>query len=74
MGKNCVLVINLSITELNQEKMIVAQTFYSQNWEVHIANLTPQERLSSEISDPKAWHAHPRMQTWQVPPGSTTKF
>ena len=22
--------------------------------------------LSSEISDPKTWHTHPRMQTWQV--------
>ena len=33
------------------------------SWEVHIANLRPPK-----ISDPKSWHAHPRMQTWQVPP------
>ena len=25
--------------------------------------------LSSEISDPKTWHAHPHMQTWEAPPG-----
>ena len=32
--------------------------------------LDPQKWLSSEISDPKTWHAHPRMQTRQVlPPG-----
>ena len=52
MGKNCVLVIDLmvrgyfrGITELNQEKMTVAETFYPppQNWEVHIANLRPQK-------------------------------
>ena len=37
------------------------------NWEVYIANLRPQKWLSSEISDSKTWHSHPRMQTWQVP-------
>ena len=26
--------------------------------------------LSSEISDPKTWHAHPYMQAWEVPPGA----
>ena len=48
MGKNCVLVINLmvrdyfwGITELNQEKMAVAETLYPQNWEAHIENLRP---------------------------------
>ena len=30
--------------------------------------LDPKIWLSSEISDPKTRHAHPRMQTWQVPP------
>ena len=29
--------------------------------------------LSSEISDPKTWHAHPRRQTWQVPPGVVSR-
>ena len=31
--------------------------------------LDPKIWISSEISDPKTWHAYPRMQTWQVPPG-----
>ena len=30
--------------------------------------LDPRTWLSTEISDPKTWHAHPRLQTWQVPP------
>ena len=30
--------------------------------------LDPKIWLSSEISDPKTWHAHPRMKTWKVPP------
>ena len=53
---------------MNQAKMTVAETFYPQNWEVHISNVIPPKKwLSSEISGPKTWHAHPRMQTWQVP-------
>ena len=31
-------------------------------------SLDPKIWLSSEISHPKTWHAHPRMQTWQLPP------
>ena len=30
--------------------------------------LDPKICLLSEISDPETWHAHPLMQTWQVPP------
>ena len=30
--------------------------------------LDPKIWLSSEISDSKTWHAHPRVQTWQEPP------
>ena len=30
--------------------------------------LDPEIWLSSEISDPKTWHAQPSIQTWQVPP------
>ena len=30
--------------------------------------LDPKIWLSSEISDPRTWHALPRMQRWQVPP------
>ena len=29
--------------------------------------LDPKIWLSSETSDPKTWHTHPHMQTWQVP-------
>ena len=28
--------------------------------------LNPKIWLSNEFSDPKTWHAHLRMQTWQV--------
>ena len=34
-------------------------------------NSYPHKMGSSylQVLDPKTWHAHPRMQTWQVPPG-----
>ena len=77
MSKYCVLVINLIardhfevLQNLIKKKWQLLKFFNPQKWKVHIANLRPHRKwLSSEISDPKASHAYPCMQTWQVPCG-----
>ena len=76
MGKNCVLVINLMVrdyfrgtTELNQAKMTVAETFYpSKLGSSYCKSYTPKKWLSSEISDPKTWHAYPVCKHGKYPP------
>ena len=48
--------------------MAIAENSYPQKMgHSYLKILDPKIWLSSEISDPKTWHAHPRMQTWQVP-------
>ena len=51
------LFLRYCIIELR--KMEITENYFPKKGEVHV---------SSEISDPKTWHAHSRMQTWQVPP------
>ena len=49
--------------------MAIAENSYSKKMTNScLQTLDPKIWFSSEISHPKTWHAHPRMQTWQVPP------
>ena len=48
--------------------MTLAETFFGK---FILQILDPTKWLSSEISDPKTWRAHPRTQTWRLPPGFT---
>ena len=49
--------------------MAIAENSYPQKMRNSCLQiLHPKIWFLSEISDPKTWHAHPRMQTWQVPP------
>ena len=55
--------------------MAIAENSHPQNVGSSLQILDPKIWLSSEISDPKTWHAHPRMQTCMAstPPGIKDK-
>ena len=55
--------------------MAIAENSYPKKMgHSYLKILDPKIWLSSEISGPKTWHTHPRMETWQVPPWGKTSF